>query len=180
MIFNYLVVFFGIAHPQTLESWIIQSVTTVSYSWRGQTSLFHTVDGRNPAPPGMYKTMETMNIIKISTIIQLCTYQLVQDFWTINSSFIDIQAFVFMVYHMGCEDSSAHKPTQKKNTDFRRTLRHAGRLLRTFFLFGLILECQWYPSWWFFSTHLKNMCKPNWIISPRDRGEHKKMLKTTT
>ena len=118
MIFNYLVVFFGIAHPQTLESWIIQSVTTVSYSWRGQTSLFHTVDGRNPAPPGKYKTMETMNIIKISTIIQLCTYQLVQDFWTINSSFIDIQAFVFMVYHMGCEDSSAHKPTQKKTHRF--------------------------------------------------------------
>ena len=31
-------------------------------------------------------------------------------------------------------------------------------------------------SWWFFPTHLKNMRKSNWNISP-SRGEHEKYLK---
>ena len=34
---------------------------------------FHTVDGRNPAPPGMYKTPVNG--------ISYCAYQLVQDFF---------------------------------------------------------------------------------------------------
>ncbi len=43
----------------------------------------------------------------------------------------------------------------------------------------VVLSAKWFSSWWFPSTHLKNMRKSNWIISP-SRDEHKNYLKPPT
>ena len=84
---SFLVQYLGVKF-QWLGQWIFSTKTRRKLawiaswgSWVGQHLVSlgilgcHTVDGRNLAP-GMYKTLQIMGYLP---------YQLVQDFWTINS-----------------------------------------------------------------------------------------------
>ena len=135
-------------------------IKSLQQSWPGPWCCNHTVDGRNPAPPGVYKTMQIMGYLP---------YQLVSRISSINSMarenglftntrishrqtdsemdvFFDVR---FWLLEDGCEMKSLWAIRSERRVWFPT---HLGHFSNYIYICTYIYIIPYRPMWWMMVT----------------------------